>query len=312
VSHQSRKKLILIDGNAVIHRSFHALPPFKNPEGQLVNAVYGFASLLLNLMNYEKPEYIATTFDLKGPTFRHEQYKEYKATRKKAPDELYAQFPLVKELVRSFQIPIFEKQGFEADDLLGTLSALAEKKEGILTYIVTGDLDTLQLVSDHTKVYTLTNKYADPVIYDADKVFARYGLTPAQVTDMKGLQGDSSDNIKGVAGVGAKTTKDLLQKFGSIENVYENLDDVKESTRRKLEADRDSAFQSKELATIICDVPDVTLDLEACLAHDYDQEVLINLFQNFGFRSLIKRLTTFNKSADEKRIEASGVQASLF
>jgi DNA polymerase I len=308
----SHKKLILIDGNAIIHRSFHALPPFKNPNGELVNAVYGFASVLLNLFAYQKPDYIATTFDLKGPTFRHEQYKEYKATRKKAPNELYTQFPLVKDLVKTFKIPIFEKQGFEADDLLGTLSALAEDHEGLHTYILTGDLDTLQLVGDKTSVLALTNKFSEPLLYDAAKVFERYGLTPSQVIDMKGLQGDSSDNIKGVAGVGAKTTKALLQEFGSIENLYANLDQVKENVRRKLEADRESAFLSKEIATIVCDVPGTELDLEACLVHDYDPDQLIEFFQNFGFNSLIKRLNSFNKEAEEKRIEASGVQASLF
>lgn len=301
-------KFILVDGNAIIHRSFHALPPFKTSTGELVNAVYGFASVLLNLLNMQKPDYIAVAFDLKGPTFRHAEYKEYKATRVKAPDELYAQIPRIKELVKAFHIPIFEQQGFEADDIIGTLATQAESKS-METFIVTGDLDTLQLVTEHTKVLTLLGKFSEPLIYDAAKVMDRYGLTPSQITDMKGLQGDNSDNIKGVAGVGQKTTKDLLQEYGSIENIYENLPNIKESIRKKLEADKDNAFQSKMLATIICDM-DIELDLDACAAHEYDEEALRQIFQDLEFTTLLKRLDQFHKHSSIKRSEDK--QSTLF
>ncbi|MDA1060245.1 MAG: hypothetical protein O3B47_00435 [bacterium] len=305
----NKGKFILIDGNAIIHRAFHGLPPFKTSQGEQVNAVYGFASILLNIMNKEHPDYTAVAFDLKGPTFRHEEYKEYKATRTKAPDELYSQIPRVKELVEAFKIPRFEKQGFEADDVLGTLAKKAEEDEDVETLIVTGDLDILQLVTDKTMVYALTQKFNEPVLYDRAKVFERYGLTPSQITDMKGLQGDSSDNIKGVAGVGAVTAKNLLQKYGNIENIYENLDEITGSTHTKLSNDRESAFLSKRLATIITDV-DIDLDLDACRTHEYDEEILRKIFEELEFTSLIKRLNTFHKHSSSKRVEEK--QATLF
>ncbi len=299
---EGRKKLILIDGNAIIHRAFHALPPFRTSSGELVNAVYGFASILLNLLNNERPDYIAATFDLKGKTFRHEQYEDYKATRVKAPDELYEQIPRIKELVSAFRIPIFEREGFEADDVLGTLAKQAEK-EGVLTYIVTGDMDTLQLVTENTKVYSYTGKFSAPIIYDIHKVLGKYGLKPSQVTDMKGLQGDSSDNIKGVGGIGPKTAKTLLQKYGNLENVYKNIEEIGGSVGEKLRKDKDKAFLSRELATIKTDM-DMELALRDCITHEYDEEELKEIFERLEFKSLLKRLEDFKKS--------SPLQGSLF
>lgn len=305
------KKLILIDGNAIIHRSFHALPPFKTSTGELVNAVYGFATLLLNVLTKEKPDYIAVTFDVKAKTFRHEQYTEYKATRMKAPDELYAQIPRVKELVQAFCIPIYEMPGYEADDVLGTLAKQAEK-EDLLTYIVTGDLDTLQLVTEKTRIMATMPKFSDPTIYDYDKVVGRYGLTPSQITDMKGLQGDNSDNLKGVPGIGPKTARDLLQRYGSVENIYQHLDEIKESVRTKLEANKDSAIQSKYLATIICDVPGIELSLIGCRSHEYDEEKLFNFLTFLEFKTLINRFKSFHNDSRVKRQNNDNLQASLF
>ncbi len=290
-----RKKLILIDGNAIVHRAFHALPQFRNSGGDLVNAVYGFASILLNLFNREKPDYIAVAFDMKGKTFRHDQYEEYKATRTKAPDELYEQIPRIKSLVEAFQIPIFEEEGYEADDILGTLAKQAEKK-GLLTYIVTGDMDTLQLVTEYTKVYGYNGKFSEPTIYDTAKVLEKYGLKPSQVIDMKSLQGDSSDNIKGVPGIGPKTAKTLLQKYGTLENIYANLEEIKGSPRDKLEKDKESAFLSKDLVTIKTDM-DISLNLEECATHEYDEEALRKTFEELEFKSLLKRLEDFKKTA---------------
>lgn len=302
------KKLILIDGNAIIHRAFHALPPFKTSSGELVNAVYGFASILLNILNNEKPDFIAVAFDVKKKTFRDELYTEYKATRVKAPQELYDQIPRIKELVSAFKIPIFEKEGYEADDVLGTLAKQADKKN-INTYIVTGDLDTLQLVTDKTRVMALAQKFSEPVIYDISKVMGRYGLKPTQIADMKGLQGDSSDNIKGVRGIGPKATKDLLQKYGTIENIYKNLHEISGSSHDKLKADKESAFLSKKLATIVTDV-DISLDLDACKTHEYDENRLHQMFGELEFKSLLHRLDSFHKNSTEKRNEEN--QASLF
>ncbi|MFH1534237.1 MAG: 5'-3' exonuclease H3TH domain-containing protein [Nitrospirota bacterium] len=305
------KKIILIDGNAVIHRAFHALPPFKTSQGEQVNAVYGFSSILLNLLNYEKPEYIAVSFDLKGPTFRHEEYKEYKATRKKAPDELYSQIPRIKDIVRAFEIPIYEIEGFEADDVLGTLAKQIEKKEDIKTYIFTGDMDTLQLVTEKTMVLSPARGIKEPIIYDVQKVLSKYGLKPSQVPDMKGLQGDSSDNIKGVAGVGAKTAKTLLQKYGNLENIYDHLDEITGKVHDNLKNDKENAFFSRKLATIVTDVP-IELDIEECRTHEYDKEKILTLFGELEFKTLMGRLTKFNNHSKEKKIQEDNTQQSLF
>lgn len=305
------QKLILIDGNAIIHRAFHAFPPFKTPQGELINAVYGFASILLTILNKEQPDYIAVAFDLKSPTFRHEEYKEYKATRVKAPDELYSQIPRIHELVRAFRIPIYTKEGYEADDILGTLARQAEQKN-LKTFIVTGDLDTLQLVSEKTNILATTQKFSEPVIYDIPKVMARYGLQPGQITDMKGLQGDNSDNLKGVQGIGPKTTKTLLQKYGTLENIYQNINQITGSVSDKLAKDKESAFQSKKLATIITNVPDTTLDLIACKTHDYDENTLRQMFETMHFKSLLNRLDTFHQISTGKRNAENQLQDSLF
>lgn len=293
------KKLILIDGNAIMHRAYHALPPLSTKKGELVNAVYGFASTMLSVIENLKPDYIAASFDLAGPTFRHEEYKEYKATRTKAPDEFYRQIPRVKEFVKDFNIPIFEKEGYEADDVIGTLTKQAEKNEGIKVVIVTGDLDTLQLVSDKTSIYTMRKGLSDSVIYDEEKVRARYNLEPIQIIDYKGLRGDPSDNIPGVKGIGEKIATELLIKYGTVEKIYQSLAEIKDSIKEKLERDRLKAFMSKKLATISTEVP-VKLDLEKTKVHDFDREKLVNLFKELNFYSLIKRIpeTTNNNESN--------------
>lgn len=289
---KNKKKLILIDGNAIIHRSFHALPPLMTKKGELVNAVYGFASTLLSVIDKFKPDYILATFDLKAPTFRHKEYKEYKATRVKAPDELYAQIERVKELVRAFNIPIYEQEGFEADDVIGTLVAQAEKNSpagGVENIIVTGDLDTLQLISGKTKVYALRRGLSDTIIYDAEAVKERYGLAPDQMIDYKGLRGDASDNIPGVKGIGEKTATELLKKYGTLEGVYKNIAELKGAAKDKLERDRMQAFMSKKLATIVKDAP-VKLEFAKAVTHEFDRQKIVSLFQKLNFFSLIKRL----------------------
>jgi len=284
------KKLILIDGNAIIHRSYHALPPLTTKSGELVNAVYGFASTILSVISKFQPDYILATFDLAGPTFRHEEYKEYKATRTKAPDELYAQIERVKEVVRAMGIPIYEQAGFEADDVIGTMIRKSENEySDIENIIVTGDLDTVQLVSPKTQVYTMRRGLTDSVMYDEAKVFERYGLRPDQIIDYKGLRGDPSDNILGVKGIGEKTASSLLQKYGTIEGVYENIAEIKGSIKEKLERDKMQAIQSKSLATIRTDVP-VELNLEEAKTHEFDRTKLVRLFQELTFFSLIKRI----------------------
>jgi len=296
------KKFILIDGNAIIHRAFHAVPPFRTSKGELTNAVYGFSSMLLNILNNEMPDYIAASFDLKGKTFRHEEYKEYKATRKKAPDELYAQIPRIKEVVRAFKIPIFEREGFEADDVLGTLAEMIKRDEEMNVYIVTGDRDAFQLIDKNVFVLTPIKGFSQSEIFDTDRVFEKYGVTPAQITDMKGLQGDSSDNIKGVAGVGAKTAKTLLQKYGNIEEIYKNLEEITGKVHENLKNDKESAFFSKKIATIVRDIP-IDLNIESCRAYKYDKEGPAKLFEELEFKSLMQKLNRFNNHSDKKRTE---------
>ena len=303
------KKLILIDGHALVHRAFHALPPTLNsPKGVPTNAVFGFTSVLLKMIKDLKPDYIAATFDLAAPTFRHEEFAEYKAHREKAPDELHAQVPLVKEVLAAFGIPIYEKAGFEADDLIGSLAEKSKKSPptgGLQTIIMTGDLDTLQLVDDDKViVFTLRKGVTDTVIYDENEVFKRYGLKPEQLNDFKGLKGDPSDNIPGVPGVGEKTAAMLIQKFGNLEKLYESIAEVKskklkvksedkilsEKLIQKLLDNKDMAFFSKKLSTIIKDVElDFELDKAEWLKHLNKDEVK-KLLKELGFYSLIKRL----------------------
>jgi DNA polymerase I len=286
---KSKKTLILIDGNAIIHRAYHALPPLTNKKGELVNAVYGFSSTLLSVIDKFKPDYIVATFDLAGPTFRHEAFKEYKATRVKGDDELYQQIPRVKEVVKAFNIPIFEKSGFEADDMIGTLAKQAEKLPNLENIIITGDLDSLQLVSDRTKAYTMRRGITDSVLYDKDAVLERYGLKPDQLKDFKGLRGDASDNIPGVKGIGEKTAVELLKKYGSMEDVYKKLSEIKGTVKEKLEKDKMNAILSKKLGTIKTDVP-LKFNLEESAVHEFDREKVVELFKELGFFSLVKRI----------------------
>ncbi|MDP2838123.1 MAG: 5'-3' exonuclease H3TH domain-containing protein, partial [Candidatus Moranbacteria bacterium] len=285
---KKEKTLVLLDGNALIHRAYHALPPLTTKNGEAVQAVYGFTMTLLSVLEKFHPEYIAATFDLEGSTFRDDMYADYKATRVAAPDDLYAQIPRVKEVVRAFNIPIYEKEGYEADDCVGTLARQAEQ-EGVSVIIVTGDSDELQLVTPLVKVFMLRKGIKDIVLYDEKAVAEKYGFPATLIPDYKGLAGDSSDNIPGVAGVGAKTATNLLQQFGTLENIYANLPEVKESVRKKLEADKEKAFLSKELGTIHLAAP-VRLNLPACVSKDFDRDIVTGLFQELGFFSLIKRL----------------------
>jgi len=299
-----QKTLILIDGHALVHRAFHALPPLNTGGGELVNAVFGFTSILLKVLKDLAPDYIAATFDLAGPTFRHKEFEDYKATRVKAPDELYAQIARVKDVLGAFNIPVYEKEGFEADDVIGTIARQA-KKDKVKTIIVTGDLDTLQLVDKDTEVFTLKKGVKDTVFYDEAAVRARFeGLGPEQMVDYKGLKGDPSDNIPGVPGVGEKTAIELLKQYGSLDELYKELENPKGKfsakggsasggknvkLKDKLLANKEQAFFSKYLATIKCDAP-IKFKLKDALAHDYDKEKVIKIFKELGFYSLISRL----------------------
>ena len=285
------KKLIILDGNALIYRAFYALPPLKNKQGKLTNAVYGFTSILFRFIQELNPDYLIATFDLQGPTFRNLEYKEYKAKRVKAPQDLYDQIPMVKQVVRSLNIPIYEKQGFEADDVIGTI-VQKTKDEQIKKIIITGDLDTLQLVDQKTEVYTPKKGVKDMFVYDEKAVKERFDLKPKQIIDLKGLQGDSSDNIPGVPSIGKKIALDLLKQFNNLENLYKNLEasDLNPKLKSRLLEYKDLAFLSYKLATIKKDVP-IDFDLKKCEWGGYNEKQVIKLLEEFGFKSLINRFS---------------------
>jgi DNA polymerase-1 len=282
------QKLVLIDGNALLHRAYHGIPPLTSPTGEPTNAVYGFTTMLFKALSDLKPDYIAVAFDV-GRTFRHDEFPEYKATRAKMPDDLEAQFEPAKAVIDAFGIPQYYMEGYEADDVVGTLARQATEQD-IETVIVTGDTDILQLVSPHTKVLISGRTFSETVLYDEEKVRERYGLEPGQLTDLRGLKGDSSDNIPGVARVGVKTATPLLQKYGTVEEVYQHLTEIESNrARNALTGHEDVALLSKRLATIVTSVP-LELDLEACRVEEYDREEVMRLFRGLGFASLVGRL----------------------
>ncbi len=282
--------LLLFDGNALVHRAFHALPPLTvSKTGEMVNAVQGFASTLLKVLNEIKPTHWAIAFDRPTPTFRHERFEDYKAQRPKAPEELVSQIRRVHQLVNAFHIPTFEVDGYEADDVLGTLSHQASR-QNVDTIIVTGDNDILQVVSPSTKVMSPRRAFSDTVIYDETGVAQKYGVSPNQLADFKALIGDPSDNIPGIPGVGEKTAVKLLQQFGSIEGIYARIAEVNPEKLRALLLDyKEQVLQNKELATIVTDVP-ITLDLDACKVSSYDRQKVVELFRELGFVQLLSRL----------------------
>src|SRR5581483_3091273 len=270
-----RQTLILIDGHAMIHRAYHAVPEtLATRKGEVVNATFGFTSLLIKALNEIHPDYIAVTFDRQAPTFRHQEFAAYKAHRPTLPENMRPQFGRIREVVEAFSIPIYEKDGYEADDVLGTLSRQATQL-GVDTIILTGDMDTLQLVTDHVKVMAAKKGITEVTEYTRDEVQQRFGVVPEHVPDYKGLVGDASDNIPGVQGVGEKTAKKLLAEYGGdIEAIFAHIDELAPKEQRLLQGKEEEARQSKYLATIVCDVP-VQLDLAACRVGQVNQERIV-------------------------------------
>lgn len=282
--------LVIIDGNSFMHRAYHALPKtLKLPSGELINALYGFAAFLLHLFKTEKPDYLAITFDHKAPTVRHQEYSAYKATRVKAPDDFYAQIPLIKELIEKFNIKIFEMPGYESDDLIAALKQHLTPKDNLKTIIYTGDHDILQLVDEQTVVALPISGLKKVNYLDTQKIEEKYGLNPNQISDYKALRGDPSDNIPGVKGIGQKTATKLLKKYENIENLYAHLDQIDPKTREKLELNRENGFLSKKLATLISEIP-LHLKLENLSTGEITWEKVLDFFQKFHFKSLISRI----------------------
>lgn len=301
------KKLLAIDANALIHRAFHALPSLSTDKGKLVNAVYGFLLTFFKAIKDVKPDFVVALFDFPAPTFRHKEYKEYKAQREKTPDELVDQIPLVKEVLKKFKVKILEKEGFEADDLIGCIAKRASDKN-IETVVVTGDLDLLQLVDEKVKVYTLRRGVKDTVLYDEKKVEERYqGLKPSQLTDFKALRGDPSDNIPGVLGIGEKTAIELIKKFKSLEKLYKEIEknskkaeELKPGLKKSLKEHKKQALLSKFLVELKCDAS-LEEKIEDLEWGNYKEEEVIKLFKEYGFKTLISRLDDL-KGKDQLKI----------
>ena len=305
---KEKKQILIIDSNALIYRSYYGLPKLKNEREEIINAIYGFCLILFKVLKELNPDFIVATFDLPGPTFRHEEYKEYKANRIKAPEELYQQIPKIKQLLEIFEIPIFEKKGFEADDIIGTISELIIKKEKqeIENVILSGDTDVFQLINPRTKIYFLRNGNKDKnFLYDKDIIKEKFeGLLPKQLIDLKALKGDASDNIPGVSGIGQKTAFKLIKEFGDLENIYLNLDKIDEPVQKRLKQDKDKALFSRRLVRIKKDVS-INFELEKCRWKEYNKEKIISSLEKLGLIRLINKLPKL----DEKK---NGEQAKLF
>ncbi len=295
------KRLLIIDSNSIIHRAYHALPPLATKKGEIVNAVYGFLLVFLKAVKDFQPDFIVAAFDSPGPTFRHKKYEEYKAKRPKAPDELYQQIPRVKEILTAFEVPFFAVQGFEADDIIGTIASLAPRKQAVPSLemiILSGDSDALQLVNSKTKVYLLKKGVKNIVLYDENLTVEKFqGLSPEQILDFKALRGDASDNIPGVTGIGEKTAIKLLLEFGSLQRIYEEWPDEKTAKekgfsprlREALLKYKEQAFLSRGLAEIDKTVP-IDFNLNKCSFGDYNKEAVSQILKKFNFFSLLGKL----------------------
>jgi len=292
-------KLIIIDSNALLHRAFHALPPLATKNGEETGAIYGYLLILFKAIADLKANYVVACFDTKAPTFRHEMYKEYKGTRATTPDQVILQLPKTKLVLDKLKIPVFAKEGVEADDLIATISQISLKqKNDLQVFILSGDLDNLQLVNEKVFVYTLGKGIKDTVIYDEEKVMSRFGIRPDQVVDYKALIGDKSDNIPGVKGIGKTTASDILQRYNNISNLYSELSTdtavVKPKVKELLKQGKENAFLSYKLAEMKKDV-DINFDIVKCKFGDFDIKEVSDIFHQFEFNTLINRLTFLKK-----------------
>jgi len=316
-----KKRLLIIDSNALLHRAFHALPPLITKKGEQTGAIYGFLLILFRAIKDLNPDYIVACFDVAALTFRHQKFEGYKAKRPKTPEEIKTQLPKIKEVLKVFEVPIFEKEGFEADDLIATISTRAEKENNQLeTYILSGDFDTLQLVDKNTKVYTMGKGIKETVVYDEEKILSRFGVKPEQMVDFKALTGDPSDNISGVSGVGKKTAANLLKNYGSLDDLYQKIDPSSSSAKRdttgqgKNEADikpriketllknKTQAFFARTLIEVKKDV-DINFNIKECQFGNFNQKKVENILSEFEFHSLINRLSSL-RSASTKPIKS--------
>ncbi|MCK5345238.1 MAG: DNA polymerase I, partial [Candidatus Heimdallarchaeota archaeon] len=278
-----RKTLYIVDGNAYCYRSYYAIGDLRSSAGQPTGAVFGFANMLNKLRTEVNPDYISVCFDLKGPTFRHEMFADYKANRKPMPDDLRPQIDMIKKVIRAYGIPVFEMKGYEADDIIASLAV--QFKKDVDVFIVSPDKDMLQLVDNNVKIYI---PHKDIAIIDETGVFERYAITPGQITDFLALVGDISDNIPGVPGIGPKAAVDLLSTFGSLENILDNIDDISQKKRRELLLEfSEQARLSKKLATVYTEVsiPQILDELEI---QPQNTDLLSTLFRELELKNLLR------------------------
>lgn len=293
----SVKKLILIDGYAILHRAYHALPPLTNRRGQLVNAIYGFVSILLKLIVDLKPTHIVVAFDREEKTFRREKYEAYQAKRKPIDFGLSQQFAMARDLVKAFNIPSYELARYESDDIIGTISKRVKDLEII---IVTGDRDLFQLVDNRVQVYMPSKGVTEGKIYKKADVVKKMGVAPSKIVDYKALVGDPADNYPGVSGIGPKTAISLIEKYGSLKGIYEHLKEIPEKVAQKLREGKQYAILSYELAQIITDCR-IDFKLEDAQSWDVDSEEVLKLFEEFGFTTLTERVKKVGGQLDEEK-----------
>lgn len=311
-------KLLLVDGSAVLHRAYHAYPPLTNREGKVVGAVYGVASILITALSETEPTQVVVAWDLPKPTFRHAKYVGYKAQRPKADTEMVEQIPLVKELITAMGLLQLEQEGYEADDIIGTLAFQAENaklnkltNEEIEVVILTGDQDTMQLVTDKVKIMTPAKGKNPPMVYGVEQVKEKYGVTPKQIVDYKALIGDPSDNIPGVAGIGPKGAAGLLNQFGTLENIYAQMHNLtNEKLREKLEKGKESAFLSQDLSRIVTTM-ELPVTGEEMEYRGLNRQELREKLEELSFKSLVRRLWPPDPTSSETTLGASN-QMGLF
>lgn len=300
-----KKRLLIVDGNSILNRAYYGIRPLSAPDGTPTNAVYGFLNILLKYLEEETPDYLGVAFDLKAPTFRHKMFDDYKAQRKPAPDDFIVQIPIMKEVLGAMDCKCIELEGYEADDIIGTVSKICDEND-VSCSILTGDKDDLQLSSDNTVVKLVVTRMGNTTTtpYDYNAVIEKFGVTPSEYIDVKGLAGDPSDNIPGVKGVGEKTAVSLIEKYQSIENIYDKIDEIEvtNSVRTKLKNDKDMAFLSKKLATIIRDVP-IDFKFEDYKFEEPDEKKLSEIFIRLNFKSFLKRLNLKGVAEEERVIE---------
>jgi len=302
-----KKILIILDSNSLLHRAYHALPHLTTKKGELVNAIYGFLLVLFKTIREFEPDYISACFDTPQPTFRHQTFKEYKAKRPPTPEDLSPQISKLKEVLKIFNIQTFEKEGFEADDIIATISKLAHQQQiapKLETIVLSGDLDTLQLIDDYTKVYFLKKGVKETILYDKNRVQERYGVSAPQLLDFKALIGDPSDNIPGVPSIGEKTATRLIQQFNNLENLYQKLPS-QEKLKTKLLEFQKQVFLNKTLVKLDKDVA-IDFNLKECQRKEYNREKVIQLLKELEFQSLINRLPEIERKVEKKKNREKG------